>query len=215
MHDAHWYKRVRNANIHRQYDDWRKSGHCRLIFRRLWDLCQSADCAFGNIARMPNPVNTPRWFGDKFRSCAYLIECLSWAGLSGSPVFYAVELAKVSPGPVAHTERQYAPILLGCVNGHIDRTRKAQTQGDVLLGEIRYQLNTGIATVTPACAVVDLLNHQEFQDHRASISKKEKDAGLQVFADCVRIGQPTSQQIADPNYFKHFELTRHWGIKTQ
>lgn len=133
-------------------------------------------CRYGHIARMPSNVSTPRWEGDQFKSNAYLIECLSWAGLSGSPAFAVTEWteAKKLDDDLTITNKGYFPVFLGIVNNHIDRPRKADTTGD-LPGDIRYQLNTGIARVTPACAVIDLLNHELFADERRKFA-----AGLQM-----------------------------------
>ncbi len=48
---------------------------------------------------------------------------------------------------------------------------KAETKGDIL-GEIQTQLNSGIAMVTPADAVKQLLMREDVVEHRAEQSAK-------------------------------------------
>jgi len=113
---------------------------------------------FGKVSRLPELINTPRWEGDKLRSPAYLAEFLSWGGISGAPVFWHTQ---------ALVGNRYRTVtgLLGMVNGHFDIPRKPEVTGDVL-GEILVKSNAGIAYITPACAIIDLLHSENATEDR-------------------------------------------------
>lgn len=136
---------------------------------------------FGRISRMPSVVNTPRWRNDTHRSKAYLIECLSWGGVSGSPVFYpAYYSVRHEPSGSEIALKEYRPMLLGLINGHMNRSQLAQTQGDVL-GKITMELNTGIAVVTPSEQVFEFLTKTEIS--RVMFGESERhdiDGGFYV-----------------------------------
>jgi hypothetical protein len=107
---------------------------------------------FGHIARMPSIVSTLRWKNDDFRSSAFLIECLSWGGISGSPVLVLENTYRQVEKPgfiVKKTEFTFASVI-GLVTGHKDISMKADVavEGDARV-EVITKLNTGIAVVTP------------------------------------------------------------------
>jgi hypothetical protein len=129
---------------------------------------------FGHISRMPSMVNTPRWKGDRFKSPAFLAECLSWGGISGSPVLRFEELHfNREEGIFTQTDVRSLPALIGCVNGFRHKFTKVDTRGDVL-GTVKTKLNTGIAVITPAQAIADLLAHPDFVSHRESAFAREQ-----------------------------------------
>ena len=54
---------------------------------------------------------------------------------------------------------------MGVVPGRFDISRSAETIGDVQ-GDIQTKMNSGIAMVTPAAAVTNLLMREDVVDHR-------------------------------------------------
>ena len=75
--------------------------------------------------------------------------------------------------------------LLGLVSGHWDIDQKAKTTGDIF-GEIRTAINSGIAAVTPAEAIRELLMDDEdvLEDRkqRASEMRHAHDLGPRLDA---------------------------------
>ena len=55
--------------------------------------------------------------------------------------------------------------FMGVVPGHFDISRSAETIGDIQ-GDIQTKMNSGIAMVTPADAVTNLLMREDVVDHR-------------------------------------------------
>jgi len=114
----------------------------------------------GNIAALADePVVTRVGEQD-----AYLVECRSVMGLSGSPVFVHYEgphQQMMRPGMnLMHlTGRQF--FLLGVMHGHYP------TRDDELVREIEglgaQQLNTGIAVVVRVERLIDLLNREDLR----------------------------------------------------
>jgi hypothetical protein len=152
---------------------------------------------FGHIARMPSLVNTPRWRGDAFKSHAFLIECLSWGGMSGSPVVvfrdFRINIPK-DDGSVL-TNVFGAPCLLGLITGHIDRYRRATTRGDY--GTIKTPLNTGIAVVTPAAAIDQLLLREDMMERHAEIVESVCSVKSSVSLDMQAQRNPERSGAAD------------------
>ncbi len=120
---------------------------------------------FGRISRMPSELEVES--GDiRFKTVAYLAEFQSWGGHSGSPVFFLY--------PVVLEERRNQDVtfntahisgLLGIISGHFDIPKQAKTQGD-LLGGVQVDLNSGIAIVTPAEAIRELLLREDVTGQR-------------------------------------------------
>jgi Trypsin-like peptidase domain len=120
---------------------------------------------FGHVSRMPEePIVMRRPDDSLAQIMAYLVECHSWGGTSGSPCYWlhpAQQLVQVpDPRPdrkdttlIRHDREIIA--LLGLVSGHVNIMQEARTKGDVL-GEIRTAINSGIAVVTPAAAIREL-----------------------------------------------------------
>ncbi len=117
----------------------------------------------GNIAMIPDePVET-----DDGKVEAYLIEARSIGGLSGSPVFVVRE----AQYPDMKIHREW--ILMGLVQGHW------KLDGDKIndLTELDangkpHKVNMGIAIVTPAQKILDILSCEEL----FSIRKKRRAA---------------------------------------
>lgn len=149
----------------------------------------------GAIARLPSePVEFVHPGGIRSKARAYLVEFRSWGGQSGSPVlirrrlFHLVPVPASSlPGAVAVGQFESGTVwvqggdtevfgFLGLVSGHFDIEQQAQTSGDIL-GSITTAINSGIAIVTPAEAVRELLWREDVvedreQDRRALIEAR-------------------------------------------
>jgi hypothetical protein len=139
----------------------------------------------GNVARMPDFVDIKKDnYGNYQEVVAYLVEFVSWGGMSGSPVMWPIpEVGNMFFGPAAAQIRMHATALLGLVSAHFSIYEKAETQGDVY-GEIKTKLNSGIAIVTPAEAIRQLLMREDFVQKRGEKYKLMKsEASREVQLD--------------------------------
>ncbi len=144
----------------------------------------------GRIARMPSMLQLERSDGSHFESVAYLVELHSIGGHSGSPVFFIHPLdmgyyfdigqelrnAGFNVGEIPALVRvEFGTLIsfLGILSGHYDIPQKAKTQGDIL-GEVQTDLNSGIAFVTPAAALVELLERGDVVKHRDSLQENAR-----------------------------------------
>lgn len=128
----------------------------------------------GNIAMLQGePVQT-RWCG---YTKAHLIQLMSIAGLSGSPVF-----VHLSPFRIAHDKvttiddgKQY--YLLGLISGHFDLKNlheDAVVDDDSDLGSI----NSGIGVVIPVEKIIEAITQPELSEsRRAFVMKLREDEG--------------------------------------
>ncbi|MCH8994086.1 MAG: hypothetical protein IH959_03865 [Chloroflexi bacterium] len=139
---------------------------------------------FGQISRMPTEIELTHG-GVHTTVVAYLCEFRSIGGHSGSPVFFShpmtllterVDDRGVVTGARTDTARVFG--LMGLVSGHYDLPEKAEVTGE--LGEVQVRMNSGIAIVTPAEAVRQLLMEQEeFVAEREKL-KKDIEAKIPV-----------------------------------
>jgi hypothetical protein len=145
---------------------------------------------FGAVSRQPSePISVQRSDGSIEELEGYLVEARSWGGHSGSPVFWYYPISEVFfvPDPTARPMNREArrragakaanqrqiPIsreggliaLLGLVSAHFDIPQQAQTQGDVL-GQVVTNINAGIAVVTPAHHIRELIESEPVQEER-------------------------------------------------
>ncbi len=138
---------------------------------------------FGQISRMPTDIDLAHG-GVHTSIIAYLCEFRSIGGHSGSPVFFSHPMTLITErvgerGEVTETRTDAARVFgfLGVVSGHFDLPEKADVTGE--LGEVQVRMNSGIAIVTPAEAVNQLLMEQdEFLEGREKI-RKDIDAKRQ------------------------------------
>jgi len=135
---------------------------------------------FGYISRMPSTIEMESPGKTRFESVVYLVEFQSWGGHSGSPVFFLYTMIVEDQIVVDETTGQHVTTgvdeahvsgFMGLVSGHYEIPMKAETKGDIL-GEIQTQLNSGIAMVTPADAVKQLLMREDVVKHRAEQAAK-------------------------------------------
>lgn len=146
----------------------------------------------GNIALMPDaqePIYT-----DRGPMEGYLVECRSVGGLSGSPVFSAID--KIVP-PIIPTPPGYIPAeqykaeiralwaWMGLMHGHWKIDKKTLATMDMATDDKKEPLNTGIAIVVPAWKVMEVVNHprlvemrkQRIGRHRAKNTPVEDSSG--------------------------------------
>lgn len=118
---------------------------------------------FGQLSRMPDDQVRikldPQTEVDVY---AYLVETKSWGGQSGSPAFvhYAPDRLHTGAGGNLMMNTVLPPKLLGIVHGHFHDTGEVRADDPYLdepplIGNVK--LNTGIAIVIPAQAIIDLL----------------------------------------------------------
>jgi hypothetical protein len=138
----------------------------------------------GSIARMPSEAIDFTHPGETHsKAPGYLVEFLSWSGQSGSPVlvhrrlFHLVQMQLASFSGNNDAEGASSEIIsiqapestvfgfLGIVSGHYDIEQKAQTVGDIF-GSITTAVNSGIAIVTPAEAMRELLLRDDVVEDR-------------------------------------------------
>jgi len=149
----------------------------------------------GTIAQMPSvPVRYRHPGGTYSEQPAYLIEIHSHGGLSGSPVYVHRRFTALTqldvplvgqpgqavPGKiwVQDPDAEFANFL-GLVSGHFDIAQTAETTGDIY-GTITVAINAGIAVITPAEAVRELLWRDDVLEDRLQdweAAKKAKAEG--------------------------------------
>lgn len=129
---------------------------------------------FGRLSRLAGePVTLKRWGGTSaVKVHAHLVECLSWGGASGSPVFarrQTMTMLMARDGKPRGVHFDYVVGLLGLVTAHWDLRRRAAVQEAPGSGspgdrgeeeralEAHFELNSGLAIVTPAQSIGELL----------------------------------------------------------
>lgn len=117
----------------------------------------------GNIAAMPEEPVATDWKG---RIDAYLIECRSIGGLSGSPVFVYRGPASILGGKMLF---KWDVRLLGLMHGHWDL---ADQGSDDFVQDVISQesVNMGIAIVVPVDKIMETLNISELVDQRNQLA---------------------------------------------
>lgn len=113
----------------------------------------------GNIAAIPEEqVMTSRGAMD-----AYLIECRSLGGLSGSPVFaHADPVRRIGETHVSLATG--ASYLLGLIHGHFDAATFAADAEDTDALASAGKINVGIAIVVPVEKILETINQRAFRD---------------------------------------------------
>jgi hypothetical protein len=133
----------------------------------------------GTLSRMPiEPIRFRRRGSSFFDAQAYLVEARSWGGHSGSPAFWAypvTNLSKLPSGELASMQTWLVG-LLGLVSGHDDILQEAEREGDFgnFEGRIITKANSGIAIITPATAIKELLMRPDFEEDRKLRREKAK-----------------------------------------
>ena len=120
---------------------------------------------FGNISRMPEGdlIRLKTEARGEISVTAYLAESHSWGGHSGSPAFWHFEYPEARPMLIdkemvdVHTARRWVRGFLGLVSAHFDISMRATDTKDQPLNDILTRLNAGIAVITPAENIRELL----------------------------------------------------------
>jgi len=128
---------------------------------------------FGAISRMPEELISMKRYPESddetmFEQRAYLAECHSWGGHSGSPAvwiapvygtFRVPDLNKAFPIPAKSIQG-----LMGLVSGHFNIPVEAESQEG--LGRIVSPINAGIAVITPGEYILELLEREDVVEDR-------------------------------------------------
>lgn len=109
----------------------------------------------GNICAMDEEKVVTEDFGP---ISAYLIECRSIGGLSGSPVFVNLGPIRHINGSLKYSDSQTI-CFLGLIHGHFDVSTSSLDQ--VPDKQAKDSVNTGIATVVPYYEVLKTLEHPQ------------------------------------------------------
>lgn len=130
---------------------------------------------------------------------AHLIDCRSYGGFSGSPVFVQLTeaVSESLDGSTRHVVESITPLqldassgtmpgiypflkVLGLISGHFDEWSPALVTGD-LFGTVESKMNTGVGVVTPADAIMEMLQIEELAEMRDKLDQAaESAAGLPV-----------------------------------
>jgi hypothetical protein len=201
----------------------------------------------GNIARMPgDELHILKYSDSSEKSIrGYLAESHSWGGHSGSPVFWHFEynLSRlietriyveppqqpksnlliiperkgIETQPLSVIQnRGWVQGLLGLVSAHYDIPTKAKAKN--LVEEIVTQLNSGIAIVTPAEHITELLMYDyvvEDRKRRSAAAQKQKPRATADFASASKERKKTRDIDIPPISRKKFfeDLTKATQLK--
>ena len=134
---------------------------------------------FGRVSAMPTePIRMTTFGGlSEFQGLAYLVESHSWGGHSGAPAFWYVPILRkwsANDGSGEAYQQDYIPALLGLVSGHFPIGGRVTTQltspdESKEQQRIRTELNSGIAIVTPASEIKNLLMRDDLVKERVDI----------------------------------------------
>lgn len=126
----------------------------------------------GTIAMLSSEkVFVGKWHGGVYIE-AYLIEARSIGGLSGSPVFFVK--GRTDEGNISLGGQAF--VLGGVIHGHwpVDES-KIDGVFDSLGAESERNVNMGIAIVTPAKKLMEVLNTDEVRNHRRQATESFKN----------------------------------------
>lgn len=158
---------------------------------------------FGNISMMADPGDPVRGY-DNVEVEAFLVECRSLSGFSGSPVFASTTRTyraddhlpkpKNAPEPKPEGEKKgltvtmvatsgtFGPWLLGIDWGHLPLWKPVYERDEQTQTAQRVEQNTGIACVLPAWHILDVLNDIELVKERkrdkAELDKRKKESAV-------------------------------------
>lgn len=159
---------------------------------------------FGNLSMMADPAE-PVVVGTR-RQEAFLVECRSLSGFSGSPVFIKTtervyqkpnipDRERVKPNPqlgrgwlwtaqdgLEEVSGTFGPWLLGIDCAHLPLWKSVYEVDKQTETHYRTDANTGIACVIPAWRILDLLNQDDLVKARkhedAEFSKRLRNAAI-------------------------------------
>jgi hypothetical protein len=143
---------------------------------------------FGNISHMPDLITLKEGGEDddgiEYSTTAYLAEFHSLGGHSGSPVFFLIPIVSNIPLRIVTTNGKQERIemvdnlisvtgFMGLISGHYPIPESAKRTGEFkhIAGDIKTDVSSGIAIITPAEAVRQLLMRNDLIEQREEISK--------------------------------------------
>lgn len=123
---------------------------------------------FGNVALIPENEIELDIAGSRFSVGALLIEARSFGGMSGAPVFLAVD---TRTGLFAGENAPNS--LLGFIHGHFDENTNVYLSGDGSPSG-KARVNSGIAIVIPSDSIYEVLMGEELSEKRqATLAEHE------------------------------------------
>lgn len=150
----------------------------------------------GNIAAMPDEqVETKYGMMD-----AYLIECRSIGGLSGSPVFVNLGSTRVIDGglagyvPPKEGVFDYPFYLLGVMHGHWEKSESSVDTFIDSKGE-EQSVNMGIAIVIPISKIIEAIDQPKVKQMKDELVQRRREKILPV-ADSV------NEEITQEQFYK-------------
>lgn len=148
---------------------------------------------FGNVSMLPDP-DSPVKIGN-LEQIAFLVECRSLSGFSGSPAF--VHLAQ----PRLTEQRGWIPgglRFLGVDCAHLpfwSQARQAPRSDAPRIPEIFVETNSGIAVVIPAWRLKALINEENLAKDREHTLAKAVEARQQMHV--FREGELSNDDVRD------------------
>jgi hypothetical protein len=144
---------------------------------------------FGNISRLASePIVIETKARGLVKIDAHLVEARSHGGHSGSPAFWAFPYSEIKGMNHPELGTLYLPLerqvvaLIGLVSAHFDIPTKATT-GDA---DFEIKANSGIAAVTPAHKIKELLERRDVMEER---EKRDPDAMLKSKAATTDVAE--------------------------
>ncbi len=128
----------------------------------------------GNISAMPEEPIEAKWGDTTVLMDAYLVECRSIGGLSGSPVFVHLGVMRFPKVESPTADKPYSKFyLLGLMRGHWELP--SATDDDPILDDtVRKSINAGMAIVVPAQKILEVLNQPKLVTMRKDIENEIK-----------------------------------------
>lgn len=190
-----------------------------LLYRQPGETKNLPIARFGHVSRMPEePIVMAEPGGTYARHRAYLVECHSWGGHSGSPVFWCYPMTRMLVGPKVDDQQMYVPTtawsirLVGLVSGHWDIEQEARVEPPPQSGEeasIRTAINSGIAVVTPADAVHELLMREDVVRERKKLGDEFREREKRD-----RAMSPDSGYVESESEYERFESLARQIVNT-
>ena len=144
---------------------------CGLFSERMGIKRNTPIARSGMIAAMPSEPILDKNRKKPYR--AYLVEMRSIGGLSGSPVFVAVENSQQQRMPRGWNHSFY---LLGVIRGHWDYLRESSI---VYSRQEMIEVNMGIAEVTPIKEMLDIIYGERLlKERQAEDDQRSKRSPL-------------------------------------
>ena len=128
----------------------------------------------GNIAAMPEEPIEAKWKDTFVSMDAYIVECRSISGLSGSPVFVNLGVLRFPQVESPSADKPFSKFfLLGLMRGHWELPQPT-TDDPIMSDSITPSVNVGMAIVVPAQKILEVLNQPTLTQLRQDIAHENK-----------------------------------------